>query len=305
MKKKINLVYWAERKNYGDYLSPFIVQKLTGCKVRAKDVCYLQKPLTIILRDFLKKGHLNLRFSHRFLPFEKNYVCIGSIMGQGNNNSHYWGTGFLRKTEGSVPGIIHAVRGYLSKEIVLKNKKNHLNKIEGDIAVGDPALLLPMFIPPLKTKTNKYGIIPHYVDYNYFNDNFGDKYLIVDLSSSNVEKITNEITSCERILSTSLHGLIVAHAYNIPALWIERNEILPGSNGFKFKDYFSTVGLAYEPFRNVKTLLNNQRNLDKLFNDNIILALPTVNLEDIRNRLLKAAPFTLKEMYKTYFSCPK
>lgn len=303
MKRKLNLVYWSERENYGDYLSPFIVQKLTGCKIRSKDVCYLQKPLTIILREFLIKGNLNLKLSHRFLPFQKNYVCIGSILGQGNKNSHYWGSGYLRKTEGSVSGTIHAVRGFLSKEIVLKSKNNHLAKINGDIAVGDPALLLPMFIPPTRTKTYKYGIIPHYVDYNYFNENFGDKYLVVDLSSSDVETITKEITSCERILSTSLHGLIVAHAYNIPALWIELNEILPGSNGFKFKDYLSTVGLAYEPFGDVFNLLNNQRDLDKLFKDNNVLALPTVDLEVIRNRLLNAAPFPLKEMYRIFFHC--
>lgn len=98
--EKLNLVYWAERKNYGDYLSPFIVHNLSGYNIRAKDVGYLQKPMVTVLRDFFTKGELNLRLSRRFLPYEKNYVCIGSILGQGNKYSHYWGAGFLKNGGG-------------------------------------------------------------------------------------------------------------------------------------------------------------------------------------------------------------
>lgn len=198
-------------------------------------------------------------------------------------------------------GTVHAVRGYLSRELILKNKNNeHLN-IVGNIAVGDPAILLPLIIPESKVKVHKLGIIPHYVDYAYFKEKYGKSFHVIDLSTSDVEKITREITSCERILSTSLHGIIVSHAYNIPAIWIERNEILPGSNGFKFKDYFSTVGLDYEPFRNIHTLLNSQHELDKLFS-NRHLTLPNMNLDELRKSLLRCAPFPLKKEFKIYHS---
>ena len=96
MHKKLNLVFWAARENYGDYLSPFLVHHLTGLDIRQIDVAYLQKPWKTIIREFLSEGALNdIRFSHRFPRFEKNYVCVGSILGQGNKHSHYWGTGYI------------------------------------------------------------------------------------------------------------------------------------------------------------------------------------------------------------------
>ena len=45
------------------------------------------------------------------------------------------------------------------------------------------------------------------------------------------------------IFSTSLHGLIISHAYGIPAIWIKAGNI--GTDGFKFKDYFSSVNIPY------------------------------------------------------------
>ena len=38
-----------------------------------------------------------------------------------------------------------------------------------------------------------------------------------------VEKVLVDMFSCNKILSTSLHGIIVAQAYGIPALWCNFN----------------------------------------------------------------------------------
>ena len=175
----------------------------------------------------------------------------------------------------------------MSREAALKN--GYL-RIIGDLPVGDPALLLPMFISPNIVR-HKLGIVPHFRDYDYFKKKYGNKYFVIDVSTSDVIRVTNDITSCECILSSSLHGLIVAHAYNIPALWIERQELIPGSHGYKFRDYFSSIGILYEPFKKIETILSSMSDIDRLFHENGNIVLPNVDLNVIRNNLLKSAPF--------------
>lgn len=88
------------------------------------------------------------------------------------------------------------------------------------------------------------GIIPHYVDkQNLLLDKFKDNkdILIIDVKNPNHFEFIDLLYSCEKIASSSLHGLIVADAYNIPSLWIELSDKVKG-NGFKFLDYFESVG---------------------------------------------------------------
>ena len=54
------------------------------------------------------------------------------------------------------------------------------------------------------------------------------------------DRVVREIASCAAVLSTSLHGLIVADAYDIPAAWATLAPDLMGGT-FKFHDYESNV----------------------------------------------------------------
>jgi pyruvyltransferase len=51
--------------------------------------------------------------------------------------------------------------------------------------------------------------------------------------------------SCERIVSSSLHGLVIADAYGIPNAWLNSDGgaggSRPGGGEFKFYDYFASV----------------------------------------------------------------
>ena len=54
--------------------------------------------------------------------------------------------------------------------------------------------------------------------------------------------IIDKICSCEFIVSSSLHGLIVSDSYNVPNLWASFPKDNINGGLFKYKDYFSSVG---------------------------------------------------------------
>lgn len=128
-------------------------------------------------------------------------------------------------------------------------------------------------------------------------DTSAKEYKIIDLTTNDVEGIITEICSCKKILSTSLHGIIVAQAYNIPALWIKKNDI--GTDGFKFYDYFSSVGITqYEGFSNIDEILKSPNSINTLFDENKNLAKIQVSLINLQRNLIKVAPFNILDKFK-------
>lgn len=162
---------------------------------------------------------------------------------------HIWGSGFIHHyntiNQNSVrPLIIHALRG-------AKTKKQ-LSEILGkniSCVLADPGLLSPLIVKPSK-KEYSVGIIPHYVDKNekifkkmleYYPNS---KFIDVQKETKDVLK---EISMCKYIISTSLHGLIIADSYGIPNCWCEISDKIVGKR-FKFHDYFSSFGTDREFF---------------------------------------------------------
>ena len=93
--------------------------------------------------------------------------------------------------------------------------------------------------------------------------------------------IINEILSCERIVSSSLHGLITAQSYDIPCFWFKQNYI-PGDD-IKFYDYFESVyDIDYIP------KIEGEISIEKVLNKEYIF--PTLINERISD-LLSSCPF--------------
>ena len=176
----------------------------------------------------------------RFKWFLKHYLTVGSIIGLANRNSIVWGSGIIKKNEKVRKAKFVAVRG--------PKTRNRLLELGYKVPqiYGDPAILLPKLIPDVLDKKYEYGIIPHYVDYEEINKMWGsvEGVKVIDLMTEDIVKTTHEILECERIISSSLHGLIVSHAYRIPALWVKFSDKLAGDN-IKFYDYFESVGITY------------------------------------------------------------
>jgi len=69
----------------------------------------------------------------------------------------------------------------------------------------------------------------------------------IDLVDDDPLNPAREISSCETIMSTSLHGIIGAHAYGIPAAHVTTsNTCNLWGDGTKFLDYYASVGLIHK-----------------------------------------------------------
>lgn len=183
-------------------------------------------------------------------------------------NDIVWGTGCINYNEiDNLPKKIYAVRGPLTRNELLKKG------ISTPKVYGDPALLFPEIYNPVKIIKYKYGLIPHYIDFTDPNS-----LLIIKQLQSQGVKIINitagifhfidELVQCKNILSSSLHGLIAADAYNIPNIRVKlSNKILGGD--FKFDDYHLSVDKptgvneVYD-FKNLKYSCNIKWDKNKL-----------------------------------------
>lgn len=292
----IKLIYWHnDIENYGDLLSPYLINKLSGRKIVQKNyfVGNWKSHLYYMLYAIL---HLDWGFRCRYqFPFEKTLVGIGSILYTGNKKSDVWGAGFMSEFEKCNGGTIYAVRGKYSFAMIQQQINNGASiNLNSKVALGDPALLLPRVIKPSSKKNYKLGIIPHFSEIDYFKEGYGDRFHIIDLRSSDIERVTRDITSCEHILSTSLHGIIVAHAYGIPALWMEHTGLENYTKGFKFRDYFSAVGIdEYYPIRDLTAVLNSEKTALNVFNTLSSYVLPSADLSKLADNLLEVAPFKI------------
>ncbi|MCM1372463.1 MAG: polysaccharide pyruvyl transferase family protein [Bacteroides sp.] len=295
MKQSIRMYYW-EGLNFGDSLAPKLVEELSGlptCWVKPFSTRQLFRKLFSIV--FL--GRFS-RWKDLQKPNRGVLLSIGSILRNSTGTCKIWGSGFMNYSD---PVHIHkdniyALRGNESKLKILKQ-----GIAVNDVPLGDPALLLPLWIKPEINKDIPLGIIPHHREVDYFIRIYGDKYLIIDLRTDDVEKVVGQICSCRKILSTSLHGIIVAHAYGIPALWIKNGDI--DTDGFKFKDYFSSVGIEYyDGFGNITELLEYPKSYQELFDIHKEQALIQVSLEQIQRDLLRGAPFHLQQKYQRFIN---
>lgn len=179
---------------------------------------------------------------YRLLPV-KNYLCIGSVLGLYDNpKMEVWGSGLIsaQKKVKQPIGKIWSVRGPLTKQALISQG------IECPACFGDPALLVSRFYQPKVIKKYKLGIIPHYKDENNpaiseFIKGRNDVKIVSMSTYKNWRDIPNAVCSCEFIISSSLHGLIVSDSYGVPNVWAKFSEEITGGS-FKFLDYFASVG---------------------------------------------------------------
>ena len=212
-------LYWQPEENVGDKLTPYIYEKLTG-----NEPVFSRKPGKTLI--------------------------IGSILHHAKEGDVVFGSGLIspKHLPQSKDITVKGVRGFLTQYTLQK----HGIKVGG--VVSDPAIVMPEIYKPMVEKEYELGIVPHYVDLELVEPKEGVNIISPRLG---VEEFITEMNKCKRIESSSLHGLILAEAYGIPAKRVIYSGKLVGGD-FKFDDYQTSKKLnitSADMLNNLKDLL--------------------------------------------------
>jgi len=231
---KINL-YYANVPNFGDKLNQVIIKEVFGYDTRRR--LFLTANMSAI-------GSGLGRFSLSNNPF---IACAQLICGLLFPNVIIWGTGFISYSHQNSFFYRRKMQFYALRGVLSKRKVEEILCRTIHVSLGDPGILSSFLISNVKKKYN-VGIIAHYKEQDdpIFVEllKFYKNAVFIDVKQDPINVIT-QISECNCILSSSLHGLIVADSFNIPNLHIVVTNKLLG-DGFKFDDYYSAYGLVHK-----------------------------------------------------------
>lgn len=242
---KVRLHYFRRRPNFGDLLSAKLVEELSGRTV-----------------EWQPQERANL-WAAGSLFCRGNRKLYGLVRKAdiGQATVHIWGCGFHdpEMPKGTLHRYydlkVHAVRGAWTEAAL--RKCGFLGFGECSV-LGDPGLLYPDLCPDWRTieKSCELAVVPHYYDQEAgrklveFLNQQGVAARFVDVSALDPLRVIREIAAARKVLSSSLHGLIVADAMGIP----NRRLIFSGFDHdarrqfalshFMFGDYYSAFGVA-------------------------------------------------------------
>lgn len=256
---RVNLEYWTKRVNLGDTLAPVIY---TWMLERCED------------------GKLDGRAADRRTV---HLMTVGSIVNMGEFDAAVWGSGVL--SFGILKEVyeksafrrldIRAVRGPITRAI-LENAGYHVPEL-----YGDPGVLMPLIHQAKHREPDiPYTIIPHYLDVGKC---VSEGYEYVDILTADYRSFIDRIVKSGRVISSSLHGIILAEAYGVPAVLLNYQEI----DLLKYYDYYYSTGR-----RNVKVASSIKEALETE-----PMELP--DLSDMQKNLLDSFPYDLFEKSKT------
>jgi len=163
--------------------------------------------------------------------------AIGSVLHYARDGDVIWGSGINGRPDQDdlnrrVQTLdVRAVRGPRTQEVL---RRRGLTVPD---VFGDPALLLPQLFPGRfqRRRTRPWIFVPNLHDIR-----------MIDPASDNVvsplgswNRRIEAILEADLVLASSLHGLIVAEAYGIPARYVRLSN---GESEFKYRDYYEGTG---------------------------------------------------------------
>lgn len=229
----IKLFWWGGNTggvNFGDTISPLIFRNLSGKEVVHSSIFKCDVVGVGSLIDTVVRKQWQ-----RELFFRKESI---KVWGSGSFKPHR-----VRKHRNL---DIFAVRGPLTRDAM---------NLDENIPLGDPGLLVE-YLQPRAVKRYRWGIIPHVVDRDdtavrVAHDGTVNS-IVINLRNPDLLETIRNISSCDFIISSSLHGIIAADAFGIPNIWTKMSGEVFYAN-WKFTDYFLSVD------RKVPTNENDRR----------------------------------------------
>jgi hypothetical protein len=231
----ILLDYYTNHTNVGDIMNRILFEKLFAISIKQSNYAH---------SDVVAIGStLDMYFCGTLGQEQRWHIALEDEV-ERDKPVHVWGTGTIYPY-GTLtpyrPMIIHALRGERTKAFIERSTGQRIN-----CPLGDPGLLAPMLIEGMPKKTAPLGIIPHYSEkdepvYKHIRDAYPGS-IIIDVQGDPSE-VMRTIARCACVLSSSLHGLIIADSFGIPNRWCYLTERVLGG-GHKFFDYYSAFGLT-------------------------------------------------------------
>ena len=163
----------------------------------------------------------------------KHLYSVGSIIQGGAQNATIWGSGLKYGLSGIDKTMhlyrkldIRLVRGPRTRKALLEEGYNCPE------SYGDPALIMPLIYTPKELRKQDVTIILH-KDTNREIPNS-----IMPLGKD-YKTFIDRIYNSKLVISSSLHGIILAETYGIPAVLLSDTET---KNMFKYEDYYYSTG---------------------------------------------------------------
>lgn len=161
-------------------------------------------------------------------------LTVGSVLHVASDGDVVWGTGVngnVRTRSHRYRSLdVRAVRGPRTRDFLARRG------VAAPEVYGDPALLLPALFPVLlrwsERKQHALTVVPNLHDW----DRLGTHPRAVD-PRSGVWHVLRTIVQSERVVASSLHGVIVAEAFGIPATLLGGHQ-----HPFKYQDYYEGTG---------------------------------------------------------------
>lgn len=216
MAAPLKLFWWARQPNFGDAISARVTAYAAGREVvhaepKAAEIFAVGSILQIVRRT-----HQGPR-DDGSLPW-------------------IWGAGCMRAIRVDfVPHVrFAALRGPITESLI---------GVEVP-AYGDPGLLVAEAIGPAPEREDVVGLVPHlaHVEAPEVAALVAEepRLRLIDVRQD-PEEVCRQIGACAHVVSSSLHGLIVADAYGVPNTWLDPTGI-HRSPRLKFYDYAAAVG---------------------------------------------------------------
>lgn len=210
------LFWWQPgdgRVNMGDHLSKVVVSSVLSLR----DKTLLEK------RDT----------RHRL-------IAIGSVLHFARTGDTVWGSGINGKlpAERNAFGMldVRAVRGPKTRDFLLARG------IPVPETYGDPGLLMPKFFPAdalEPPRPRPFVVVPHFNEPAEKYRAWAEHLVFPDCKPATFAR---QLLGAELVVSSSLHGLILAEAYGIPAVYLDAGN---GEARFKYDDYYLGTGRAH------------------------------------------------------------
>ncbi len=213
----------------------------------------------------------------------KHLLALGSLLGRGIFDATVWGSGILEVS--TLPRLKHqkgvrfydirAVRGPKTRDVLLDYG------FPCPAVYGDPGVLLPLIAPAYCSapSTGPVGVIFHRTtDLSGLELPRGCKRISIE--TSDYQHFVEELTSCSRVVSESLHGVILAESYGVPArAFLVGNRVSACS--FKYEDWYASTNRCETTFAH---------SLEEAFDQ---ASLPVPELEPMRQALMETFPYDL------------